>query len=285
MREPDAIPADYPQQIERWQAQRLAHLLAPSGWLSLTGFGWLQPGANRVGSAANNDIVLRSGPAHLGVVTLTQSAEVWLRLTTGNDASIAGVPLREARLYDDASVEPAPTIVNFGTASLYVIDRDGRKALRVRDDAAAWHVQFSGLDYFAIDPAWRLTADWMPFATPYKLSLKRRLGSVSTVEVPGQARFRLHGRTHSLLPFQEKPGGDLFFVLGDQTSGQETYEYARFLYAAPAVDGRLLLDFNKAHNPPSAFTPYANCPMAPPENRLGLRVTVGEKRYRGHRAA
>lgn len=285
MRVPDAIPADYPQQIRHWQSQRLAQLLAPSGWLSLTGFGWLEPGDNRVGSDAGNDIVIRGGPAHLGVVTLTESGEVWIRLAAGSDATIDGKSRRGARLFDDASIGQTPSIVGFGTASLFVIQRDGRKALRVRDDTAVDHVRFSGLDYFAIDPAWRVVADWTPFATPYKLRLNRRLGSASTVDVPGKATFQLDGRTHTLLPFQEKPGGDLFFVLADQTSGEETYDKARFLYAALPVGGKVMLDFNKAHNPPSAFTPYANCPVAPPENELALRVVAGEKRYPGHRAA
>lgn len=285
MGEPDAVPADYLQQIRQWQAQRLAQLLAPSGWLSLTGFGWLEPGENRVGSAADNDIVVQGGPARLGVVTLTASGEVWIRLAADSDAKIDGKSLRQARLFDDAGIGTAPSIVTFGTASLYVIHRDGRKALRVKDDAAAERVQFSGLDYFAIDPAWRVVADWIPFTNPYKLGLSRRLGSVSTVDVPGSARFHLLGGTHTLLPYQEKPGGDLFFVLADQTSGKETYDTARFLYASPPVNGKLVLDFNKAHNPPSAFTPYANCPIAPPENALALRVMGGEQRYRGHGAA
>jgi uncharacterized protein (DUF1684 family) len=283
MGEPHALPTDYPQQIRQWQAQRLAGLLAPSGWLSLTGFGWLKPGDNRIGSAADNDIVFQSGPAHLGVVTLTAREEVWIRLAAGSAAKVDGASVREARLFDDGGAERAPSIVSFGTASLYVIHRDGRKALRVKDDAAAEQARFSELEYFAIDPAWRVIAEWIPFVPAYKLSLRRRLGSVSTVDVPGKARFRWQGRSYSLLPYQEKPGGDLFFVLADQTSGEETYEKARFLYASPPVDGKLVLDFNQAHNPPSAFTPYANCPMAPPENQLAVRVPVGEKRYRGHR--
>lgn len=285
MRKPDAIPADYSQQIRQWRSQRLAQLLAPSGWLSLTGFGWLEPGENRVGSAPGNDIVLQGGPAHLGVVTLTEGGEAWIRLAPDSNAKIDGKSTREARLFDDAGAGKTPTTVGFGTASLYVIQRDGRMALRVRDDEAARRVRFAGLDYFEIDPAWRVIADWIPYATPYKLSLNRRLGSVSTVDVPGEARFRLLGRAYTLLPYQEKPGGDLFFVLADQTSGEETYDKARFLYASTPVDGKLVLDFNKAHNPPSAFTPYANCPIAPPENALPLRVIVGEKRYRGHCAA
>lgn len=278
------VPADYLQQIRQWQQQRLDHLLAPSGWLSLTGFGWLKPGPNRVGSAVGNDIVLRGGPAYLGVVSLDAQGELMITLAPGSDATIDGAPVRVASLADDAGGAQPATVVRCGTVSLYVIARDGRKALRAKDEAAARQVRFGGLEYFATDPAWRVVAEWIPFAAPRRLSLQRRLGSVSTVEVTGQARFRLQGRTHALLPYQEKPGADFFFVLGDETSGQETYANARFLYAAPPLDGKLLLDFNQAHNPPSAFTPYANCPLAPLDNRLKLRVAVGEKRYRGHAA-
>ncbi len=285
MREPNpnAIPMDYLQQIQQWQAQRLAHLLAPSGWLSLTGFDWLKPGDNRIGSAPDNDIVLQGVPAYLGVVTLAPEGEVSIRLPADSEATIDGKPAREARLFDDAGAGQAASIINVGSASFHVIHRDGRKALRFKDEQASARTLFAGLDYFAIDPAWRVAADWLPFVTPRKLSLHRRLGTVSTVEAPGKVVFCLFGRMHALLPYVEKPGGDLFFVLADQTSGRETYDKARFLYASPPVEGRVVLDFNKAHNPPSAFTLYANCPLAPPENQLVLRVTAGEKRYPGHR--
>ena len=71
----------------------------------------------------------------------------------------------------------------------------------------------------------------------------------------------------------------LFLIFADATSGKETYGAARFLYAEMPRDGRIVLDFNKAYNPPCAFTPYATCPLAPPENRLDLRVTAGELKY------
>lgn len=281
----DAVAPDYPQQIAQWQARRLAQLLAPSGWLSLTGFGWLAPGANRIGSAAGNDIVVQGAPAQLGVITLTASGAVWMRLAAGSGATIEGSTLREARLFDDGAAATAPSVVRFGTASLHILHREGRKGVRVRDDAAARTTPFAGLDYFATDPAWRVEADWLPYAARHTLRLERRLGTVSTVAVPGAARFRRSGRIHTLLPYQERPGADLLFVLADQTSGHETYANARFLYAALPADGKLVLDFNTAHNPPSAFTPYANCPLAPPENVLALRVPAGEKRYRGHTLA
>jgi uncharacterized protein len=285
MYESSVMYPDYQQQIQQWQSQRLANLLAPSGWLSVTGFHWLDLGDHRIGSAADNDIVFHSGPAHLGTVTLTQEGDVRIRLVADGNVTINGQSLREATLLDDADAGHSPSVVTFDSMSFHVIHRDGRKALRVRDDEAITRTLFAGLDYFTIDPAWRVVADWVPFVRPRTLNLHKRLGTVSSVEVPGKALFWMLGRLHELLPYVEKPGGDLFFVLADKTSGQETYDNARFLYTALPVDGKVVLDFNKAHNPPSAFTPYANCPMAPPENRLALRVTAGEKRYRGHHNA
>jgi len=279
--------AEIVQQAHDWQRQRLARLTAPDGWLSLIGLEWLAPGDNRVGSAADNDIVLKAGPAHLGVVTLAQDGGVRIALAPNSGATIDGKPLREAELVDDAKAGAhGPTTVAFGSASFYVIDRDGRKALRVKDANAQTRTHFLGLDYYPVDPSWRIEADWVPFKPAHKLEIGNVLGSIDAVDVPGKAVFRRDGRTFELLPYQEEPGGELFFVLADRTSGKETYGAARFLYAAlPAggIDqpGKVVLDFNRAYNPPCAFTPFATCPLAPPENRLDIAITAGEKKYRG----
>ncbi|MDI3261368.1 MAG: DUF1684 domain-containing protein [Fulvimonas sp.] len=276
---------DFAAETRAWQRERLVRLTAPDGWLSLVGLAWLEAGANRVGHAADNDIVLPVGPEHLGVVTLAADGRVRIALAEGVAASIDGKPLREAELIDDGRA-PQPTTVAFGSASFYVIDRDGRKALRVKDANAATRTHFLGLDYYPADPAWRIEADWEPFVPPHRLEIGTALGTIDKVAVPGRAVFERDGRRFELLPYQEEPGGELFFVFADRTSGKETYGAARFLYAAlPAggldKPGKVVLDFNRAYNPPCAFTPFATCPLAPPENRLDIAVTAGEKKYRG----
>lgn len=273
----------YEQQIQQWRSGRLQRLTAADGWLSLIGLEWLKEGANRVGSAADNDIVLKAGPAHLGVATLTAEGAVHLALAKDSGATIDGKPLHEATLVDDmhATADAGPTTVRFGHASFYVIDREGRKGLRVKDSDAATRRDFLGIDYFPIDPSWRIVADWVPFDPPHTLQIGSVIGTIDKVEVPGKAVFQRDGHTYELLPYQEEPGGELFFVLADRTSGKETYGAARFLYAALPKDGKVVLDFNEAYNPPCAFTGFATCPLAPPENRLDLRVTAGEKKYRG----
>lgn len=281
-------PSPYVHEIEQWRAARVARLTAPDGWLSLIGLEWLHEGANRVGSAAGNDIVLKAGPAGLGTVTLAADGGLRIALAQHSGATVDGKAVDAAALVDDMHVQgdAAPTTVRFGHASFYVIDRDGRKALRVKDADAEARRDFLGIDYFPIDPSWRIEADWVPFDPPHDLQMGSVIGTIDTVKVPGKAVFRRDGHTFELLPYQEEPGGELFFVLADRTSGKQTYGAARFLYAAlPAagVDkpGTVVLDFNRAYNPPCAFTPFATCPLAPPENRLDLAVTAGEKKYRG----
>ena len=276
-------PDAYQHSIEQWRVGRVAKLTAPDGWLSLIGLEWLQEGANRVGSAADNDIVLQAGPAYLGVVTLSKTGQLHITLADGSGATIDGKPAHEAVLVDDAHVtgNATPTTIAFGTANFYVIDREGRKALRVKDTAAATRQHFLGIDYFPIDPSWHIVADWVPFNPPHDLQMGSVIGTIDTVKVPGKAVFQRDGHTYELLPYQEEPGGELFFVLADRTSGHETYGAARFLYAALPVNGKVVLDFNQAYNPPCAFTSFATCPLAPPENRLDLRITAGEKKYHG----
>ena len=170
----------------------------------------------------------------------------------------------------------------FGTANFVVIDRSGRKALRVKDSEAPTRTHFLGIDYFDIDPSWRVEAKWIAFDPPHELEVPTVIGTVEKYPVPGKAVFQRGGKTFELLPVIEVPGDrELFLIFADRTSGKETYGAARFLYVPMPVDGKIVLDFNRAYNPPCAFTPYATCPLAPPENRLDLRVTAGEKKYRG----
>jgi len=281
-------PSTYAHEIEQWRAARVARLTAPDGWLSLIGLEWLHEGANHVGSAADNDIVLKAGPAHLGTVTLAADGATSIALAKGSGATVDGKSVAEAPLVDDmhAAAGAAPTTVRFGNANFYVIERDGRKALRVKDADAEARRDFAGIDYFPVDPSWRIEADWVPFVPAHELEIGTAIGTIDKVSVPGKAVFLRDGHSFELLPYQEEPGGELFFVLADQTSGKQTYGAARFLYAAlPAggIDkpGKVVLDFNKAYNPPCAFTPFATCPLAPPENRLSIAVTAGEKKYRG----
>jgi uncharacterized protein (DUF1684 family) len=270
-------PAEHAAEIRRWRAQRVDELSRPDGWLALIGLHFLAPGVNAVGSAPENDVVLVAGPARLGNVIVNRSGEVEFTAAPGTGVRIDGRIAEAAVLSAD---ELHPTVVTAESVSFFVIDRGGRKALRVKDSASPRRTAFRGLDYFPIDPSWRIVARWLPFVRSRMMPFANILGQTGPMLVPGKAAFAWQGRDFELLAIDEGPHKPLFFVFADATSGRVTYAASRFLYVERPRDGTLVLDFNRAENPPCAFTPFSTCPLPPRENRLPFAVTAGEKTYR-----
>lgn len=274
------VEETYQQEIDRWHAARLERLTAPNGWLSLVGLEWLQPGVNRIGSAADNDIVLAKAPPHFGTLTWHPDDTLSIALIAARGAMIDGRAMRTSVMLDDSHA--APTTVDFGSVSFIAVDRGGRKGLRVRDSEADTRKHFTGIERFPVDPSWRIVADWQPLDPSFQLAMGTVIGTIETYPAPGKVVFERDGQSFTLYPVLESSGDqELFLVFADETSGRETYGAARFLYAGKPDAGKIVLDFNRAFNPPCSFTPFATCPLAPPENRLGLRVTAGELKYRG----
>ncbi len=275
-----AAPVDeYRAEIARARQERETRLQAPDGWLTLIGLHFLKEGANTLGRAKDNDIVLARGPEHWGVATLADG-KVRFALADGVDAKIGDGAARQGELLVGEGARP-PTLVTAGTVSFFVIERGGKKALRVKDSAAERRTHFLGLDYFDVDPAWRIAARWEPFESARLMPITNILGQTSPAPVPGKAIFEHDGKTFALLPIDEGPDEPLMFVIADATTGKETYGAARFVYAERPEDGTIVLDFNRAENPPCAFTPFATCPLPPKENRLPFAIRAGEKNYRG----
>jgi uncharacterized protein len=273
---------EYERSIWTGRQERLKKLKAPLSWLSLVAFHWLQPGEYRLGSSGDNDIPIPSGPAHLGVLSLSEIGELFFTRAPMVDASLHGRSFDTAPIFTDAISGQLQSVIEIGSLRLTVIERDGRKALRVRDASAALISKFAGLEYFDIDPAWRVIAKWERVAPgERRLELRRRLGTVSTVDAIGEATFSIDGQACSLSAYREHPGSNPFFVFSDLTCADHSHPTGRFVYADDPEDNEITIDFNLAHNPPSAFTPFANCPSAPVENHMPLRVAAGEKRYRG----
>ena len=276
---PAAVTDSYRAQIQAWRRQRVARLTAPTGWLSLVGLDWLEDGSNTLGSAPGNSIVLENWPAHLGTIVL-EHGKASIALAAGVDATIDGKPGTHAALLDDSN--PKPTVIASGSKMFYLIQRGDRHGLRVKDSEAPARRNFLGFDYFDVDPGWRIEAKWEAYDPPHEVEEPNVLGQIDKVVVPGAAVFERDGKTFRVEPVIETPGDtELFLVFADRTSGKETYGAARFVYTEAPKDGKVVIDFNKAYNPPCAFTPYATCPLPTRQNRLDLRITAGERKYRG----
>lgn len=278
---PSGAAADvFREENDAWRTKRIAQLTAPDGWLALVGLHFLKPGENTVGHEPASDVVLSRGPARLGVATLAADGKVTLQIAAGVEATIDGQLARSGELRVGAGAVK-PTLVTCGTVSFFVIERGGKMALRVKDRASERRARFAGVDYFPFDPAWRIEARWVAFEKSRMIPLLNVLGQTSPALVSGKAVFEREGKTYELLAIDEGPGEPLFFVIADTTTGKETYGGARFVYAEAPQGGTVVLDFNRAENPPCAFTPFATCPLPPKENRLPFAVTAGEKVYRG----
>ena len=271
---------DYAATLAQHRAARVAALTAPDSWLTLIGRHPLSPGKNSLGTAEDNSIRLASGPPYLGTITLADDGTVTFKPAPSSLARVDGEAVRTAELRYRGPGEPSR--VTFGSANFYVMPRGNTLFLRVRDTEAANLRDFAGIDYFPIDPAWRIEAGWVPFEKSQLRPITNMIGQTSSAPVPGKAVFTFEGKVVELIPLDE--GGDtLFFVLTDLTADEETYEASRFLYAKKPAPGAttLVLDFNELQNPPCAFTEFATCPLPPKENRLPFRVPAGEKKYRG----
>ena len=271
----------YEGEVMAWRDERLARLVRPDGWLSLVGLHWITPGQTYVGSAPDNGTRLTLGPPQVGMLSLGKDGSLSLTVPTGVEVTVDGAPaVGRVPLVSDADGAPSVVGFNKGDASFVVIRRGDRHGLRVRSTLARTRTAFPGLDYFDIDPAFRFTARFEPHPAGKTLDIVNMLGMVEPMANPGRLVFEKDGKTHSLEAVDEGDGQH-FLIIADRTSGHTTYAASRFLYAAPAgKDGTTVLDFNKAYNPPCAFTAYSTCPMPPPENRLDLAVTAGEKKPR-----
>jgi uncharacterized protein (DUF1684 family) len=270
-----------------WREEHKADLLKPDGWLSLVGLEWLQPGDNSFGSAADNKIHLPSGPAHVAIlrlegetVTLNPPAEGF-----PSDFLVAGAPAKPQTLRVEANKDKLSPRLTTGTLNMYVIRREARFALRIKDSRSPAIVGFRGLNWYAIDPGYRVAAKWIPYFPPKTITLATLVGTNYDQPVPGAAEFILAGKSFRLEPVLEDPAvAKLFFILRDTTSTSTTYGACRFLYTAFPTNGldkpgELVLDFNRLENPPCAYTPYSTCPLPPAGNRLAIALPVGEKRY------
>lgn len=274
--------ATHKADVEKWQSTRLTNLKKEDSWLTLIGLYWLNEGENKFGSDPKNAIALPAGKAPRA------AGSFWLehgkvRLTAPTDANITadGKPVTALDLKDDNN-DGGPTILRMGTLIINVVKRGERIGVRVKDSQAEARLQFKGLDYFPVNPKWRIEARFEPYQPARMIPITNVLGMTDDETSPGALAFDVDGKTYRIDPILEKGETDYFIMIADETTGKETYGAGRYLYVSPPdASGKVVIDFNKAYNPPCAFTAYATCPLPPRQNHLPLRIEAGEKKYAG----
>jgi uncharacterized protein (DUF1684 family) len=264
----------YHTEIERWRQQMEAGLRADDGWLTLAGLFWLHEGTNSFGSDPASDIVLPAGagPEHAGIFEL-RDGTVTLHAAEGAGVTVNETPVSVARVRSDA--DGGPDRVGLGSLTLLIIRRGARIGVRVKDASSPVRAAFGGRHWFAPNETYRVQATFVPYDPPRLLPVTNILGDVDDTPSPGYALFRLDGLDHRLDALSDPNG--LAFYFYDATNADTTYPAGRYLKTAPPQDGAVTLDFNRAYNPPCAFTAFATCTLPPPQNRLPLRIEAGEQ--------
>ena len=271
----------YRQEIEKWRQDRETRLKSDTGWLTVAGLYWLKEGANRFGSDRGCDIVLPPAAPPVAGDFILKGDSIVVKVQSGATVTSAGEAITELEMKPDSRGEP--TVLALGDLNMFVIQRGGKYAIRLRDKNSPMRRDFTGLKWYPVKPEYRVTAEYTEYVPTKQIAVPNILGQTEKLPSPGFVTFVLNGRKIKLDPvLEDADAKEFFFIFKDKTSGESTYGSGRFLYAAFPVQGKVVLDFNKAYNPPCAFTPYATCPLPPPQNRLEARVEAGELKYGNH---
>jgi len=264
----------YKTEIDTWRADHEADLKKDDGWLTVAGLFWLKEGLNTIGKGDAYDIALTNNfkASKFGEIEF-KDGKATLKVEPGVEATTDGKAVSTIELTSD---DPGPaTVVRSGSEMLYLIKRENRFGIRLKDSSAPTRVNFTGENWFPLDERYRVIGTFEAFETPQEVEIPNVLGGVFKMKSPGVVKFKLDGKELSLQPVIENDK-QLFFIFKDLSSRDQTYPAGRFLYTDNPVDGKVTLDFNKAENPPCAFTEFATCPLPPPQNRLEIGIKAGE---------
>jgi len=281
--------------VQAFADARFAELSAPDSWLSLIGLHWLAEGESTIGSGPDNGIVLPAKAAPRVGTLMVEGTDVRWRtepgvtVTRGVDSTLA-LEAGSGAIPSDSSRDPAVAeadltespgegklvVLRHGDLDWMVIRRGDRMALRIRDDGSAAYAAFHGIDRYPTSEAWRVTARWVPHDKT--VAVANVLGMVTEVASPAAVELWLDGRKMTLDVPGSEEHGRYMLVFADSTSGRETYGGGRYLWIdGPDAQGRVVVDFNLAYNPPCVWTEFATCPLPTRDNRLPVAVTAGEK--------
>ena len=269
---------DYVKEVEKWRSNRETNLKKEMGWLTVAGLFWLKEGINTVGAGPDFNVRLTDNfkQGKFGEIDF-RNGEAALKVESGVEAQSDGKTISGTiDLVSDDNGKP--TEIRTGTQTFFLIRREDRFGIRLKDSNSEARRNFKGVHWFPIDESYKVTARLEAFPELKEVMVPNVLGGNFKMKSPGLLKFALKGKEYSLQPVDEGDG-TLLIIFSDGSNRDETYKSGRFLYADKPVNGEAVLDFNKAENPPCAFTAFATCPLPPPQNKLDVEIRAGEKRY------
>lgn len=277
---PGSPDNEYKKEIDLWHQNRIESLKSESGWLNIVGLYWLKEGENTFGSSKENDVIFpeKKANAKLGSFFLKEGV-VTLKTLPGNNIQSNNQPFDEGVIYSDK--QEKPIVLAHDKLKWFIIKRGNKYGVRLRDMESVSLKQFTHIDRFPTDKKWRVIATYKAPPEPSSVIINDIIGLATATPFGGTLHFEIDGKHFQLDATLEDD--DLFIVFADETTGNETYGGGRFLYAKKPLPGNtVVVDFNKAYNPPCCFTNFATCPLPMAQNRLDIAILAGEKTYEHH---
>lgn len=275
---PAPLPENYQQEHEAWKAERLESLTNPTGWMRLSGMYWLKEGESSFGSSRDADISFPEGtiPDFAGTLTMKDSL-VTIQVAEGVAITHNEEPVREITIYDGSEA----LHLEYGSLEWLVIERGGMMGIRLYNKKNGKVDQFKGFDTYPVNAKWHVKARLIPHPEETTIPVINVLGQNTETPSPGILEFMVNGEIHTLAALEGSTR--MFVILGDITNKTETYQAGRYLYIDYPEEGGdyTVIDFNKAYNPPCAFSTFTTCQLPPAQNQLDIAVTAGEKRAVG----
>ncbi len=268
---------EYYASIQNWHKLRIDSLKGETGFLNLAGLYWLQEGENTFGTDTANHIEFPSIGTPLMGSFLLQDSLVYL---------VPSAPIKiKGKVVNDTTLifshKEAP-VMTFNSLRWFVIKRGEHIGIRLRDFDHPLLQSFDSIDYYETDPAWRVEAQWLVYKDTKLIPFSNIVGMTIEYPVFGSFNFTIDGKEYKLEPLGKLSSDGYFVMFYDKTSGHSTYGSGRYIYIPePDSLGHSYIDFNKAFNPPCAFTAFATCLFPHKENRLPIFIEAGEK-FSGH---
>jgi len=274
---PKVESPDYKQDYAKWR--KAVDDSRRRNWLTLVGLFWLHEGENRVGSDVKDDVPLPADKALAQVGTISfHDGKATFKALPSATVTTDDKRVQTIELQPDTSGKP--TVLQVGDLRMHLIQRGDRYGIRVKDTNSAEAREFKGTEFYPLSDSYLVDATFIPYEKPKQVAVPTVLGTDATMDSPGELEFTLDGQRMRIQAYTEG-SPELSLIIKDRTSGKTTYPARRFTDTEPPKDGHVVIDFNRAYDPPCAFTSYATCPLPPRQNVLPVAVEAGEK-YLGH---
>ena len=263
------ISKEYLDALNSWKSERYVEVT--ESWIPLAGLSWLDPGESTFGSDTSNRIVFPNAvPPYIGNFILVDETVV---MTTFPEIKIIN---NDSIMSDHQIVVDESKVFKIETIEWTIIKRAGQYAARIWDRSPVEIDSFK-LEYFEPDPNWVIKSQFEVYPEGRTYPIANVVGSVTNTPIPGKLSFKFEGERYSL-DVMEGDEDTWFVIFSDATNGKKTYGAGRYMYVNKNKNGeKVVIDFNRAYNPPCAFTEYATCPLPPVQNRLPFLVQAGEK--------